>query len=102
MGGGAGLGFQFTNNEEDASYNRIKTLVNEELKLYFKPEFLNRLDEIIVFRQLNKMEVKKIADIMLKDVVGRANEKQIKLEVTEEFKDRIVDGVLTQVLGLGL
>merc|ERR1712227_957360 len=89
--GGAGLGFQFTNNEEDASYNRIKTLVNEELKLYFKPEFLNRLDEIIVFRQLNKMEVKKIADIMLKDVVGRANEKQIKLEVTEKFKDRIVD-----------
>merc|ERR1712228_161667 len=89
--GGAGLGFQFTNNEEDASYNRIKTLVNEELKLYFKPEFLNRLDEIIVFRQLNKMEVKKIADIMLKDVVGRANEKQIKLEVTEKFKDRVVD-----------
>merc|ERR1712070_1351670 len=89
--GGAGLGFQFTNNEEDASYNRIKTLVNEELKLYFKPEFLNRLDEIIVFRQLNKIEVKKIADIMLKDVVSRANEKQIKLEVTEKFKDRIVD-----------
>merc|ERR1712003_2398 len=89
--GGAGLGFQFTNNEEDASYNRIKTLVNEELKLYFKPEFLNRLDEIIVFRQLNKMEVKKIADIMLKDVVGRANEKLIKLEVTEKFKDRVVD-----------
>jgi ATP-dependent Clp protease ATP-binding subunit ClpC len=89
--GGAGLGFQFTNNEEDASYNRIKSLVNEELKLYFKPEFLNRLDEIIVFRQLNKMEVKKIADIMLKDVVSRAREKQIKLEVTEKFKDRIVD-----------
>jgi ATP-dependent Clp protease ATP-binding subunit ClpC len=89
--GGAGLGFQFTNNEEDASYNRIKSLVNEELKLYFKPEFLNRLDEIIVFRQLNKMEVKKIADIMLKDVVSRAREKQIKLEVTEKFKDRVVD-----------
>jgi ATP-dependent Clp protease ATP-binding subunit ClpC len=89
--GGAGLGFQFTNNEEDTSYNRIKSLVNEELKLYFKPEFLNRLDEIIVFRQLNKMEVKKIADIMLKDVVSRAREKQIKLEVTEKFKDRVVD-----------
>merc|ERR1712193_208281 len=89
--GGGGLGFQFTDNDEDASYNRIKTLVNEELKQYFRPEFLNRLDEIIVFRQLNKTEVKKIADIMLKDVVSRANEKQIKLEVTEKFKDRIVD-----------
>merc|ERR1711904_182022 len=89
--GGAGVGFQFTNNEEDASYNRIKTLVNEELKLYFKPEFLNRLDEIIVFRQCKKIEVKKIADIMLKDVIKRALEKEIKLEVTESFKDRLVD-----------
>jgi len=42
--------------------------VNEELKQYFRPEFLNRLDEIIVFRQLSKAEVKEIADIMLKEV----------------------------------
>merc|ERR1711985_11141 len=83
--GASGLGFQFTNNDEDTSYNRIKILVNEELKQYFRPEFLNRLDEIIVFRQLNKMEVKKIADIMLKDVIKRADEKQIKLDVTERF-----------------
>lgn len=40
--------------QEDSSYNRIKTLVNEELKQYFRPEFLNRLDEIIVFRQLSE------------------------------------------------
>merc|ERR1712099_181995 len=89
--GGGGLGFQFTENEEDSSYNRIKTLVNEELKQYFRPEFLNRLDEIIVFRQLSKVEVQKIADIMLKDVIKRADEKQIKLEITESFKDRLVD-----------
>merc|ERR1739845_334154 len=89
--GGCGLGFQFSDNEEDTSYNRIKSLVNEELKQHFRPEFLNRLDEIIVFRQLNKMEVKKIADLMLKDVIKRADEKQIKLEVTENFKDRLVD-----------
>jgi ATP-dependent Clp protease ATP-binding subunit ClpA len=49
-------------------------LVNEELKQYFRPEFLNRLDEIIVFRQLNKDEVKEIADIMLKEVFGRLKE----------------------------
>ena len=48
--------------------NTTQTLVNEELKQYFRPEFLNRLDEIIVFRQLSKAEVKEIADIMLKDV----------------------------------
>merc|ERR1712014_555326 len=73
------------------SYNRIKTLVSEELKQYFRPEFLNRLDEIIVFRQLNKIEVQKIADIMLKDVMKRALEKEIKLEITESFKDRLVE-----------
>lgn len=90
--GGGGLGFQLdTGSEEDNSYNRIKTLVNEELKQYFRPEFLNRLDEIIVFRQLTKMEVKQISDIMLKEVFTRAEEKGIKIEVTERFKDRIVD-----------
>merc|ERR1712170_197748 len=89
--GGGGLGFQFTDNDEDTSYNRIKTLVNEELKQYFRPEFLNRLDEIIVFRQLSKIEVKKIADIMLNDVMKRALEKEIKLEVTDRFKDRLVE-----------
>merc|ERR1711869_148002 len=76
---------------EDSSYHRIKTLVNEELKQYFRPEFLNRLDDIIVFRQLSKTEVKQIADIMLKDVIERALEKEIKLEITERFKDRLVD-----------
>merc|ERR1711959_608793 len=88
--GGDSLGFQFT-DEEDVSYNRIKTLVNGELKQYFRPEFLNRLDDIIVFRQLTKTEVKKIANIMLKDVFKRALEKDITLEVTESFKNRLVE-----------
>ena len=66
--GGGGLGFQLNEDAEASSYNRIKTLVNEELKQYFRPEFLNRLDEIIVFRQLTKLEVKQIADIMLNEV----------------------------------
>jgi ATP-dependent Clp protease ATP-binding subunit ClpC len=89
--GGGGIGFQLDANEEDSSYNRIKSLVNEELKQYFRPEFLNRLDEIIVFRQLTKQEVKEIADIMLKGVFQRAEEKGIRIEVTERFKDRLVD-----------
>ncbi|GFH28479.1 UVR domain-containing protein [Haematococcus lacustris] len=67
------------------------SLVGEELKSYFRPEFLNRLDEIIVFRQLTKKEVKQIADIFLKDVFKRAQEKGIKIEVTDKFKDRLVD-----------
>ena len=89
--GGGGLGFQLEDNAEDSSYQRIKTLVNEELKQYFRPEFLNRLDEIIVFRQLNKQEVRQIADIMLKDVFKRLVEKDIRLDVTDRFRDRLVD-----------
>jgi ATP-dependent Clp protease ATP-binding subunit ClpC len=89
--GGGGLGFEFSENQAESQYNRIRSLVNEELKNYFRPEFLNRLDEIIVFRQLTKDEVKEIADIMLKEVFGRLTEKGITLEVTERFKDRLIE-----------
>ena len=90
--GGGGLGFEFSGDSvEDSQYNRIKSLVNEELKQYFRPEFLNRLDEIIVFRQLTKNEVKDIAEIMLKEVFSRLNEKGIILNVTDAFKERLVE-----------
>ncbi len=90
--GGGGLGFEFSGDSvEDSQYNRIKSLVNEELKQYFRPEFLNRLDEIIVFRQLSKNEVKDIAEIMLKEVFSRLNEKGINLDVTDAFKERLVE-----------
>ncbi|MFZ9271553.1 MAG: ATP-dependent Clp protease ATP-binding subunit ClpC, partial [Prochlorococcaceae cyanobacterium] len=67
------------------------SLVNEELKQYFRPEFLNRLDEIIVFRQLSRDEVKEISEIMLKEVFSRMLEKGISLSVTDAFKERLVD-----------
>ena len=90
--GGGGLGFEFSGeNLEDTQYNRIKSLVNEELKQYFRPEFLNRLDEIIVFRQLSRDEVKDIAEIMLKEVFLRIKDKGISLTVSEDFKERLVE-----------
>ena len=90
--GGGGLGFEFSGDSvEDSQYNRIKSLVNEELKQYFRPEFLNRLDEIIVFRQLTKNEVKDIAEIMFKEVFSRLNDKGINLDVTDSFKERLVE-----------
>ena len=90
--GGGGLGFEFSGeNLEDTQYNRIKSLVNEELKQYFRPEFLNRLDEIIVFRQLSRNEVKDIAEIMLKEVFSRIKEKGISLTVSDDFKERLVE-----------
>ncbi|KAG6423782.1 hypothetical protein SASPL_114185 [Salvia splendens] len=89
--GGRRIGFDLDYDEKDSSYNRIKSLVTEELKQYFRPEFLNRLDEMIVFRQLTKLEVKEIADIMLKEVFERLKTKEIELQVTERFRDRVVD-----------
>ena len=90
--GGGGLGFEFSGSDaEETNYNRIRSLVNEELKQYFRPEFLNRLDEIIVFRQLSRDEVKLIAEIMLREVFARMQEKGITLSVSESFKERLVE-----------
>ena len=90
--GGGGLGFEFSGESaEDSQYTRIRSLVNEELKQYFRPELLNRLDEIIVFRQLNREEVKDITEIMLKEVFARIGDKGITLTVSNAFKERLVE-----------
>jgi len=89
--GGGGLGFELSENQAESHYRFICSLVNEELKAYFRPEFLNRLDEIIVFQQLTKDEVKQISSILLGEVCSRLTEQGITLEVTERFKDRLVE-----------
>jgi ATP-dependent Clp protease ATP-binding subunit ClpC len=89
--GGGGLGFDLSfENQSESQYNRVRDLVNEELKQHFRPEFLNRLDEIIVFRQLAKNEVTQIADLMIREVANRLTEQGITLEVTQRLKDRVV------------
>lgn len=89
--GGGGLGFELSENAVESQYGKIKQLVNEELKQYFRPEFLNRLDEIIVFRQLSKDEVREIAELMLKEVFERLKQKNIQIDVTDRFKNRLVE-----------
>ncbi|YP_003359282.1 Clp protease ATP binding subunit (plastid) [Cryptomonas paramecium] len=93
-----GLGFDHKETRE-AYYAKVKTLVNDELKEYFRPEFLNRLDEIIVFRQLTKNEVGRIADIMLKEVFNRISAKGIQLKVTSRFKDHLINEGYNPVYG---
>jgi ATP-dependent Clp protease ATP-binding subunit ClpC len=89
--GGTNFGFDHSGDEAQSRYNRIRDKVNDDLKEYFRPEFLNRLDDIIVFRQLTRDEVKEIADIMLREISVRLLDKGISLEVTERFKDRLVE-----------
>ncbi|MGH2412985.1 MAG: ATP-dependent Clp protease ATP-binding subunit, partial [Microcystaceae cyanobacterium] len=74
--GGGSLGFEWSENQAEAQYNRIHGLVNEDLKLYFRPEFLNRLDEIIVFRQLTKPEVEQIAALLLQEIAAQLKEQR--------------------------
>ncbi len=90
--GGGGLGFELA--EEDgvtSRYNNIRNLVNEEMKQFFRPEMINRIDEIIVFRQLTKVEVKEIAEILLKQVGQRLGDRNLSFEMTDAFKERLVE-----------
>ncbi len=86
---GSGLGFVVADSVT-AQYHRTREQVNEALKQSFRPEFLNRLDEIIVFRQLTRDEVKQIAALLLENINDRLKEQNLQLEVSEAFKERLV------------
>ncbi|ESA32984.1 atp-dependent clp protease atp-binding protein [Leptolyngbya sp. Heron Island J] len=88
---GSSLGFEMIDEDvTTARYNRTRDQVNDALKSHFRPEFLNRLDEIIVFHPLSRTEVKQIADILLQDVAKRLTEQKIQLEFTAAFKEKLV------------
>ena len=70
--------------------NEIKNIVNVELKKFFKPEFLNRLDEIIIFQNLDLNELKDIAKIQLKNLENRLIKKDLNFEITDEAIDHLV------------
>ncbi|CAK9047011.1 unnamed protein product, partial [Durusdinium trenchii] len=92
----------FSGLDEDidtSSYQRLKTVVHDELKNFFRPEFLNRLDEIIVFKSLNKQEVAQIAELEFRKVFKLTTEKGIKLLLTDRFKKKVVDEGFNPVYG---
>ena len=88
------LGFTSKKDEniEDAKeYETIKKDVMDELKKQFRPEFINRIDEIIVFHKLQKEEMKKIVDIMLKQVAKRLEEQNIKIGIDDKVKELVIE-----------
>ncbi|CAL5004259.1 unnamed protein product [Urochloa decumbens] len=87
IGGGAIVAA--ANSGGDGS--KEKEVVEEEMRRHFRPEFLNRLDETIVFRPLTKAEVKEIAGVMVRGVTGRVKEMGIEMEVTERLVDMVVE-----------
>jgi ATP-dependent Clp protease ATP-binding subunit ClpC len=79
------LGFQ-ASEDEDSNYERMKQKVNDELKQHFRPEFLNRIDDTIVFHQLSEEQILKIVDLMIARIETQLRNKDISLELTREAK----------------
>ncbi|SHH37390.1 ATP-dependent Clp protease ATP-binding subunit [Thermosipho atlanticus] len=83
------LGF-VENSTEEVDFKEMKEKVLEEVKKTFRPEFLNRIDEVVVFHKLNENHIKQIIDILLKDIRTRLAEKGIKLDLTKSAKSFLV------------
>ncbi|HBM80301.1 MAG TPA: ATP-dependent Clp protease ATP-binding subunit ClpC, partial [Clostridiaceae bacterium] len=80
------MGFSTDEGESERSYDRMKDNVLEELRKTFRPEFLNRLDEVIVFHQLEESDLEKIVSLMLKDVGKRLDDLNIHVEFSDAAK----------------
>ncbi|MFC5755094.1 AAA family ATPase, partial [Actinomadura rugatobispora] len=80
---GQGVGFQ-RQNDEQGSYDRMKAKVGEELKQHFRPEFLNRVDDTVVFHQLTPKEIIQIVDLMIAKVDERLKDRDMGIELRQE------------------
>lgn len=85
------FGFVEPGKEEDHHYDGIKKKLKTELRQAFKPEFLNRIDDVVIFKSLTKKDIRQIVNIMLGDVQTRLADLNIRIKVTEEVKDFLVD-----------
>ncbi|USX46422.1 ATP-dependent Clp protease ATP-binding subunit [Dietzia kunjamensis] len=93
-----GMGFQSSDNTEDA-YERMKQKVNDELKKHFRPEFLNRIDEIVVFHQLTQEQIVQMVDLMVSRVGVALKAKDMTIEVTDRAKQLLAKRGFDPVLG---
>lgn len=91
-------GFQSTENLTQ-DYGRMKAKVNEELRQHFRPEFLNRVDEIVVFPPLTKDDIKKIVDLMIARLDKRMQDQDMRLQLTDEARELLAERGFDPVLG---
>ena len=95
---GAGLGF--ANSDDDlTNYERMKAKVSDELKAHFRPEFLNRIDDVIVFHQLTKEQIISIVDLMVANLDERLKVKDMGIELTQGAKDLLAARGYDPMLG---
>ena len=93
------LGFTTAEDESKDKYEKLKDTVTEEMKKAFRPEFLNRIDETIVFSHLSQEEIRQIVDLMLKDLFKRLAERELSVEVTDEVKDHLAKNGYSEAYG---
>jgi len=99
---GGAIGFASRSDEQKArqeTYDKMKEKLLGEVKKTFRPEFLNRIDGMVVFHSLNKENIRNIVDLMLKTVIAQLTEKEIKLEVTDAAKDFLGEKGYDEVFG---
>jgi len=98
IGKSVATGFQSTESGT-MDYEEMKAYVNRELKQHFRPEFLNRVDDLIVFPQLSKPEVRQIVDLMIARLDKRLVEQNLSIELTDAAKELLADRGFDPVLG---
>jgi ATP-dependent Clp protease ATP-binding subunit ClpC len=92
------MGFALEGNTQN-DYELMKGKVNEELKKSFKPEFLNRVDETIVFPQLTKVELRQIVDLFIKRLAERLEDRDMTIEISQDAKDKLIEIGFDPALG---
>ena len=94
------LGFSVGGDDaKKDKYERLKETVHDEMKKAFRPEFINRIDDIIVFSHLSKEEIREIVDLMMRDLFKRLDERGLSMLVTDEVKDFLATDGYSEAYG---
>jgi ATP-dependent Clp protease ATP-binding subunit ClpC len=92
-------GYGFSTQESEIDYSKMQSKIMEEIKRLFNPEFLNRVDELVVFRNLTKEHMGQIIDIVVNEMLNKVSDRQIEIELTQEAKEFIAEKGFDPVYG---
>ena len=94
-----GVGLGFGKDDTNSEYERMEKMVREEVKKTFNPEFINRLDDLVVFRPLERKDMNSIVDLLLGELEGRLSSRDIKVQVTDPVRELIIEKGFDPQLG---
>jgi ATP-dependent Clp protease ATP-binding subunit ClpC len=94
-----GTGLGFGRDDLHSEYDRMDKMVREEVKKTFNPEFLNRLDDIVVFRPLERKDMTRIVDLLIGELESRLSDRDIKVQVTDPVRELIIEKGFDPQLG---